>query len=208
MDRVRFNIQMDKVMMTMIGMVVTECVGNHPDSLSCCFGRDTRTRTQGQKTQGHRTQGGKMTLRQKDFTLKDARENRESSNSGILWKFIDKDRNVKNLLQMALKLCSSVDSRLKFISAHDEENKKQRSSCLRWKQMTRQLTQTRVDRDIEGPTWKRETQNDHKILQQDFWPHFPSKLVKIIFQGGSRVSSPIYGLAGGLSKKELSHNER
>jgi len=27
-------------------------------------------------------------------------------------------------------------------------------------------------------------------------------------QGGSRVSSPIYGLAGGLSKKELSHNER
>ena len=94
MDRVRFNIQMDKVMMavmmmmammmTMIGMVVTECVGNHPDSLSCCFGRDTRTRTQGQKTQGHRTQGGKMTLRQKDFTLKDTRENRESSNSGIL----------------------------------------------------------------------------------------------------------------------------
>ena len=91
MDRVRFNIQMDKVMMTvmtmmmtMIGMMVTECVGNHPDSLSCCFGRDTRTRTQGQKTQGHRTQGGKMTLRQKDFTLKDARENRESSNSGIL----------------------------------------------------------------------------------------------------------------------------
>ena len=91
MDRVRFNIQMDKVMMTvmmmmmaMIGMVVTECVGDHPDSLSCCFGRDTRTRTQGQKTQGHRTQGGKMTLGQKDFTLKDARENRESSNSGIL----------------------------------------------------------------------------------------------------------------------------
>jgi len=27
-------------------------------------------------------------------------------------------------------------------------------------------------------------------------------------RGGSRVSSPIYGLAGGLSKKELSHNER
>ena len=71
-----------------------------------------------------------------------------------------------------------------------------------------QLTQTRVDRDIEGPTWKRETQNDQKILQRDFWPHFPSELVKIIFQGGSRVSSPIYGLAGGLSKKELSHNER
>jgi len=27
-------------------------------------------------------------------------------------------------------------------------------------------------------------------------------------RGGSRVSSPVYGLAGGLSKKELSHNER
>ena len=27
-------------------------------------------------------------------------------------------------------------------------------------------------------------------------------------QTGSRVSSPVYGLTGGISKKELSHNER